>query len=98
VIFLLGHLAPVLTRVTVELKRQNPNNTALDLVGFLTRLFETLLPSLDSFSMGPAIIRDTPIDITDFAYYTGSVFVYSILYTSIALLFGLILFEDRDLA
>jgi ABC-type transport system involved in multi-copper enzyme maturation permease subunit len=97
VIFLLGHLAPVLTRVTEALNRQN-RSTALDLIGFLTRLFETLLPSLDSFSMGPAIIRDTPIDVVDFALYTGSVLVYSILYTSIALLFGLILFEDRDLA
>src|SRR5579864_1842256 len=97
VVFLLGHLAPVLRSVADELNRQN-RNTALDLVSFLTRLFETLLPSLDSFSMGPAIIRDTPIDIIDFAYYTGSVLVYSILYTSIALLFGLILFEDRDLA
>jgi len=98
VIFLLGHLAPVLSRVTEELKRQNPNNTALDLIGFLTRLFETLLLSLDSFSMGPAIIRDTPIHVVDFAYSTGSVLVYSVLYTSISRLFGLILFEDRDLA
>ncbi|HEV3143158.1 MAG TPA: ABC transporter permease subunit [Gemmataceae bacterium] len=98
VVFLFGHLAPVLTRVTVELKRDNPNNVALNMIGFLTKLFETLLPSLDSFSMGPAIIRDTPIDMIDFAYYTGSVLVYALMYTSIALLFGLILFEDRDLA
>jgi len=97
VVFLLGHLAPVLSRVTEELQKQNPN-TALSMIGFLTKLFETLLPSLDSFNMGPAIIRDTPINLVDFGYYAGSVFVYALMYTGIALLFGLILFEDRDLA
>jgi ABC-type transport system involved in multi-copper enzyme maturation permease subunit len=96
-IFILGNLAHVLSSATDQWREMNPN-IALNLVNFLAKLFDTLLPALDSFSMGPAIIRDTPINVIDFAWYTGSVLVYGIMYTSIALLFGLILFEDRDLA
>lgn len=97
-IFFLGHLAPVLRRVSEELKAQNPDNTALSLVKFLTQLLETFTPALEYFNMGPAIIRDTPLSIPAFAQYVGSVVAYSAIYAVIALLFGLILFEDRDLA
>ncbi len=85
-------------RASAEWKTQAPNNPAVGLVHFLTRLLETLTPTLESFNMGPAIIRDSPIDIGPFAFYVGSVFVYALFYAIIALLFGLILFEDRDLA
>ena len=97
-IFFLGHLAPVLRRVSEELKSQSPDNTAISLVNFLTQLMETFTPALEYFNMGPAIIRDTPLSVTAFAQYVASVVAYSGIYTVIALLFGLILFEDRDLA
>jgi ABC-type transport system involved in multi-copper enzyme maturation permease subunit len=97
-VFALGHLAPVLRRVSTELRNQNPDNTALSLVNFLTQTLETLTPALEFFDMGPAIIRDTPIEFSAFAQYVGSAAVYGVVYTIIALLFGLILFEDRDLA
>jgi hypothetical protein len=97
-VYFLGHLAPVLRRVSEELKSRSPENTALSLVNFLTQLLETIAPALDYFDMGPAIIRDTPISVWEFAQYVGSVSCYALLYTAIALLFGLILFEDRDLA
>lgn len=97
VVFFLGHLAPVLKSVSQELQAKNPN-TALYLVSFLTQLLDAVVPALGYFNMGPAIIRDTPIDVSGFAWYVGSVLVYAMLYTTIALLFGLILFEDRDLA
>ncbi|MCX7700629.1 MAG: ABC transporter permease [Gemmataceae bacterium] len=97
-IFALGHLAPVLRRVSTELRSQNPDNTALALVNFLTQTLETLTPSLEFFDMGPAIIRDTPIEFSAFAKYVVSAGAYGVVYTTIALLFGLILFEDRDLA
>ena len=84
-------------RASEEWKLQS-NNPAVDLINFLTRLLETLTPTLEFFNMGPAIIRDSPIDIGPFALYAGSVFIYACFYTIIALLFGLILFEDRDLA
>lgn len=97
-VFFLGHLAPVLRRVSEQLRSQNPDNTALSLVNFLTQLLETITPALEFFDMGPAIIRDTPINLMEFMHYVGSVSVYALVYTTIALLVGLILFEDRDLA
>jgi ABC-type transport system involved in multi-copper enzyme maturation permease subunit len=98
VLFFLGNLAPVLSRASDEWKAQHPSNPAVTIVNFLTKLLETFTPSLDLFNMGPAIIRDTPIDVGPFALYAGSVLLYATVYTAIALLFGLILFEDRDLA
>ena len=98
VVFFLGNLAPVLSRASDEWKSQHPNNPAVTIVNFLTKLLETFTPSLDVFNMGPAVIRDTAIDVGSFALYAGSVLIYAVIYTTIALLFGLILFEDRDLA
>jgi hypothetical protein len=97
-VFGLGHLAPVLRRVSEQLRAQSPDNTALSLVNFLTQLLETVTPTLEFFDMGPAIIRDTPVSLWSFAQYVGSAGIYAFIYTAIALLVGLILFEDRDLA
>ncbi len=98
VVYFLGHLAPVVVRVADEVQRKSPDNTALGLVQFFGNLFDTLLPALEFFTMGPAIIRETPLDLWQFAAYVGTVFGYAILYTVIALVVGLLLFEDRDLA
>jgi hypothetical protein len=95
-IYFLGHLAPVVVEVTGRLSQSG--QTGLGLVGFLGRLFDTLLPALEFFNMGPAIIRESPLDLWQFAGYVATVFGYSVIYTAIALLVGLLLFEDRDLA
>jgi ABC-type transport system involved in multi-copper enzyme maturation permease subunit len=97
-IYFLGHLAPVVVRVSKDMQANDPQNTAMGLVGFLGNLFDTLLPALEFFNMGPAIIRETPLDLPQFAGYVATVFGYAILYTMIALVVGLLLFEDRDLA
>lgn len=89
VVFFLGHLTPVLSQVS---------QARFALVHFVAQLFDTLLPGLDLFNLGPAISRDTPLPSGPFAVYVGMVALYAVLYSSIALLFGLILFEDRDLA
>lgn len=89
VIFVLGNLSPVLAQVS---------QTRYSLVRFVAQVFDTLLPGLEHFSLGAAIARDTPPDAGPFAAYIASVMLYALLYTSIALLLGLILFEDRDLA
>jgi hypothetical protein len=94
VIYFLGHLAPVIVQVT----QSGGGGTAMGLVGFLGQLFDVLLPALEFFNMGPAIIRESPLDLWQFAGYVATVFGYAILYTAIALLVGLLLFEDRDLA
>ncbi len=74
------------------------SGVGVGLVGFLGRLFDVLLPSLESFNMGRAIIRESPLDLWQFGGYVLTVIGYSMIYTTIALLFGLLLFEDRDLA
>jgi hypothetical protein len=93
-IYFAGQLAPVLVRVTENMS----GGTAVGLVGFIGKLFSVLLPALEFFNMGPAIIREAPLDMWSFGAYVLTVFGYAILYTGIALLVGLLLFEDRDLA
>ncbi len=97
VVYFLGHLAPVVVRVTENVGGDG-GSTGVGLVGFLGRLFDVLLPALEFFNMGPAIIRESPLDLWQFAGYAITVFGYAIIYTAIALLVGLLLFEDRDLA
>ena len=49
-------------------------------------------------SQEKAIIRDTPLSTWSFAGFVVTVLLYALLYTAIAILGGLVLFEDRDLA
>ena len=55
-------------------------------------------PALEYFNLGPAIVRERPLPLLEYAGYVATVLANALLYTVIALLFGLILFEDRDLA
>ncbi len=96
VVYFLGHLAPVVVRVTDRLS--DTGSSAVGLVRFLGNLFDTIFPALEFFNMSPAIIRDTPLALWSFAGYVLTVFGYSVIYTLIALLVGLLMFEDRDLA
>jgi hypothetical protein len=89
VVFILGHLTHVLVQVSYGRNQ---------LVNFVARFFEIIFPGLEYFDLGPALVRDVDPDPARFAYYVVSVVMYAILYSIIALLFGLILFEDRDLA
>jgi hypothetical protein len=95
-VYLFGHLMPVVVRVTDGLS--GSQSTGEGLVNFLAKLFSAVLPALEFFNMGPAIIRETPLDLWAFIWYVLSVFGYAIIYTTIALIVGLLLFEDRDLA
>jgi ABC-type transport system involved in multi-copper enzyme maturation permease subunit len=88
VVYLLGHLAPIMTEVSQRLA----------LVHFFAQLFELLLPGLPYFDVSNAIVRDVPLDPRAYSEYTFHVAMYAGIYTAIALLAGLILFEDRDVA
>jgi ABC-type transport system involved in multi-copper enzyme maturation permease subunit len=98
IVYFLGNLAPVVVKVTGQIQEREGSNTAVGLIRFFGQLFDTFLPALDTFNMSPAIVRDTPLALWPFALYVVSVIGYSCLYTAIALLIGLLLFEDRDLA
>src|SRR5262249_6200310 len=89
VIFFLGHLAPILKEVSQD---------RVALIAFTANLLDTLLPGLEFFNVSQAVVREAPLPMDRFALYTAEVSLYAVLYTAIALLFGLILFEDKDLA
>lgn len=94
IIFFLGQIAPAIVMVA----ERTGGGTGGALVGFFGQLFNMLLPALEFFNMGPAVIRDSPLELKQFAIYVVTVLGYSLVYTTIALLVGLLLFEDRDLA
>lgn len=98
VVFLLSHLTPVLVAIAGRAQDAQPNSPVPRLLGFVARVFDTVLPDLGSFSMDPALLSDAPPPPDLFARYVGAVTLYGLVYTAIVLLFGLILFEDRDLA
>ncbi|MFO0844898.1 MAG: ABC transporter permease subunit [Gemmataceae bacterium] len=97
VVFFLSHLTPVLVRIAAKSQADNPGPVS-QILGFVSRVFDTVLPDLSSFSMDPALLTEAPPPAALFAQYVGSVTLYGVVYTAVVLLLGLILFEDRDLA
>lgn len=87
-VFFLGHLTPVLVKSSEE-------GGVNELVQFMARLFEFVLPSLEFFNAGPAIATGAIIPWTE---YVIPALIYCTMYSAVALCFAFILFEDRDLA
>jgi ABC-type transport system involved in multi-copper enzyme maturation permease subunit len=87
-IFFLGHLTPVL----VEASQQAQAN---DLVQFMARLFQWVLPSLEYFNAGPSIATGVLIP---WGQYVLPALGYCLLYSGAALFFAFALFENRDVA
>ncbi len=99
VVYFLGHLTPVLVQVSQhQLSADKSGSPVFKLVNFMAQAFDVFLPALDRFSLGPSLVSDNPPPLRDLLPYVGTVNVYATLYTIILLLFGLVLFEDRDLA
>ncbi|MGF1578899.1 MAG: ABC transporter permease subunit [Gemmataceae bacterium] len=94
-VYFLGHLTPVLNSIAL---RAQDNTGQARLIYFVAQVFDYVLPNLDRFDMGPAVVRYAPLPAGLFSLYTLNVTVYALTYTTIALVFGLILFEDRDVA
>jgi hypothetical protein len=85
-IYFLSHLIPHLKNVAARFQSgEGAGSPVGQMLSFMAQLFNTLLPDLEFF---------TP----NFNRMVGQVLVLGVMYTVIALLFGLILFEDRDLA
>ena len=84
-IYVLGHLTPLIVKSSIG---------SLELVVFVARLFAAAFPVLEHFDIKPAIAGgvDVPLD------YLGWSLLYCILYSTVAMLLALTMFEDRDLA
>ncbi len=61
---------------------------------FIAQLLATVLPVLEAFNIYTAISTGNPVP----ASYVGWAAVYCVLYSAVAMLVALLLFEDRDLA
>lgn len=83
-IYVLGHLTPLIVQSKIDFAP----------VVFIGNLIATILPVLDHFNIQAAIATGALVPWQ----YLGMSFVYCMLYSGVALLLALILFEDRDLA
>jgi hypothetical protein len=95
--FVLANLTPILVTIAKNAERGDKGMVS-KLLGFVARAFDTVLPDLGGFRLNPALLGDTLPPAADYAKYIAEVSLYGVLYTGIVLLFGLILFEDKDLA
>jgi ABC-type transport system involved in multi-copper enzyme maturation permease subunit len=84
-VYLLGHLVPMLVQSAVG---------RFEIVQFVGRFLATILPVLDTFDIQAAISKGEGVPLD----YLGWVVVYSALYSTVAMLLALAMFEDRDLA
>jgi len=84
-IYVLGHLVPTLASSAVG---------KLEYVPFVAGLLATILPVLDHFNIYAAISTGKEVPWT----YVGWAALYCVLYSTVAMLVALLLFEDRDLA
>jgi ABC-type transport system involved in multi-copper enzyme maturation permease subunit len=86
-IYVLGHLTPLLVQSQVVAQQLPP-------VIFFGRLIATVLPVLDHFNIQASVAAGVPVPMQ----YLAWSLVYCLLYSSVAMLLALTLFEDRDLA
>ncbi len=84
-VYVLGHLVPMLVNSSVG---------KFEIVRFVGHLLATVLPVLDHLNISAPIAAGTPVPLL----YLGWALAYCVLYTAIAMLVALALFEDRDLA
>lgn len=84
-VYTLGHLVPLIVQSSVG---------KFAIVRFTGRLFATILPVLDHFSVEAAVVGGVPIPWD----YLGWATLYAALYSAVAILLALVLFQHRDLA
>ena len=84
-VYALGHLVPLIVQSSVG---------KFAIVRFVGQLFATLLPVLEHFTIEAAVVGGVPVPWS----YLGWAALYAGLYSAVALLVALVLFQDRDLA
>jgi len=85
-VYALGNLAPLLVQSKV--------NDPYGIVHFVGQLLATVLPVLENFNLHSAIAAGIDVPFV----YLAWALLYCLLYSAVAMLLALILFEDRDLA
>jgi ABC-type transport system involved in multi-copper enzyme maturation permease subunit len=85
-VYALGNLAPMLVQSHVH--------DPYGIVHFVGQLLATILPVLENFNIQAAISAGWEVPLP----YLFWALLYCLLYSTIAMFFALILFEDRDLA
>jgi hypothetical protein len=81
----LGHLVPLVVNSSVG---------EFEIVRFFGQFIATVLPVLDHFNIQAAVAAGAVVPMD----YLGMALLYCVLYSAIAMLLGLAMFEDRDLA
>jgi len=84
-IYLLGHLTPLIVQSSVG---------QFEVVQFFGQLIATVFPVLDHFNIQPAVAAGILVPYV----YLFWALVYCLIYSTIAMLLALVLFEERDLA
>jgi ABC-type transport system involved in multi-copper enzyme maturation permease subunit len=84
-IYILGHLVPLLLNTAVG---------QFEIVAFAARFFSTVFPVLDHYNIEPAIATGQEVPLV----YLGTAALNTVLYSAIAMLAAMLMFEDRDLA
>jgi ABC-type transport system involved in multi-copper enzyme maturation permease subunit len=84
-VYALGHLVPLIVQSSVG---------KFAIVRFVGQLFATILPVLEHFTIEAAVVGGVPVPWS----YLGWAALYAGLYSAVALLVALVLFQDRDLA
>jgi ABC-type transport system involved in multi-copper enzyme maturation permease subunit len=84
-IYVLGHLVPQLVMSSVG---------KFPIVTFMGQLLATVLPVLEHFNIQAAVAAGATVPASYLLWALG----YCVLYSTVAMLFALALFEDRDVA
>jgi ABC-type transport system involved in multi-copper enzyme maturation permease subunit len=84
-IYVLGHLVPILANSAVG---------QIEYVSFVANLLAAILPVLDHFNISAGISTGQQVP----GEYMAWAALYCLVYSSVAMLLALLLFEDRDLA
>jgi len=84
VVYALGHLTPLVVQSSLS---------GFAIVEFFGKLIATVFPNLDHFNIQAAISAGVDVPFA----YLGWAFCYCAIYSLIAMLLALVMFEDRDL-
>lgn len=84
-VYVLGHLIPLISQATIG---------QFEIVKFVGRFSAAIFPNLETFNIQSALAGGLAVP----SEYLGVSLIYCLLFSAVALLLALILFEDRDLA